>query len=225
MVLSYNDLNGIATDITNKYYSKHNKPFERINITILLKELFNINVEYYTLSKDGSILGIASFDEAYLKVLKQGKPTIIEVDKNVVLIEERLLDNSNIGRLNFTIAHEGAHQIIYDLSYGGYSKHIYYRNLEHTSHRPTDWTEWQANTLASCLLMPEKKVRDMYSLFYSNEYISNLNPLNMQLYSPFVVIAEFFGVSLQALAIRMQHLGLLHSYNLQSNIDIYKEVV
>jgi len=85
-----------------------------------------------------------------------------------------------------------------------------------------DWREWQANTFASCLLMPEwcvsQKFRDRVALdFVSVTSDSNAKQGALEIAGELVFgetvydvsLADLFNVSRQAMAIRLLQLGLV----------------
>ena len=203
MVLSYKQINDIAQGIVNRYRALKSHPCVNVNIEELLYHLYGFKIEFFNLSKDGSILGVYSSLPVGLSVFHNGKKCFVELDGKTALIEESLLEN-NIGRKNFTVAHEGAHYILNDVS----GKVWFLRNELDCDKKINDWSEWQANTLASCILMPEDSVRYLFGKFYCSEFVENISPFRKELFAPFEAMADFFGVSKQAMAIRLQH-GLL----------------
>lgn len=218
MYLTCNDIELIAKGITDKYYKMHPNAL-RIDIELMIEEQYNIDAEFYTLSNDYSILGISTPYEMIIEVSDDGNPLLFMIDKNTILIEKALKDSKCFGRLQFTIAHEAAHQIINDFSSCG-RKHVYYRNRNNK-----DWNEWQADTLASCLLLPKDKVFDMFTQMFPKGPILYYSPLNPKLYHPLQIMAFMFGVSMQALVIRLHRLGLIEKYSFDSTLDVYKEAI
>lgn len=143
------------------------------------------------------------------------------------------MDTTKKGRCNFTTLHEGAHQafkMLFPKEYGAGAKaaqlHFYTANSE--CKKPiSDWEEWQANTLAGALLLPEDLVRKGMFLFGLGEKITILNKIyNRATYDKFAALADFLGSSKKALAIRMKQLKLLeHDYldNPFSMLEVVKE--
>ena len=79
-----------------------------------LASLLGYTVDYQYLTKDGSVLGKTASGKMWITVYDSDKTEILyELDDRTILIEKRLLFSPrNVGRKNFTIAHELAHQII-----------------------------------------------------------------------------------------------------------------
>ena len=148
------------------------------------------------------------------------------VESGVICINERLFEHSSEGRLVFTCAHEVGHWVL----------HRRYVDMEETHNSKGEAIvcslknakapiEWQADYFASCLLMPEKEIREAFNEVCSSQplVISNTKrateegapceePFVEQW--PFIAAAMceaggFSNVSKQAMIIRLQDLGLL----------------
>ena len=232
--LSREDIENIAARVLKAYKKlpETQGGICRIDPEILLKKVLGLNIEYLHLSPDSSVLGITSFEEVEVQIYDESDTdTFFFLDGKTVLVEKELCnDSSKRGRLNFTVMHEGSHQIykmLYPRDYGVKSPpkklHFYKGGTEYS--RPiTDWEEWQANALASALLMPRELIaRGMY-IFNMGDKIKCLNRIyKHKTYEKFAYLAELLGVSKQALAIRMKQLGLLESDYL-SNPDSMLEI-
>ncbi|MFO7987552.1 MAG: ImmA/IrrE family metallo-endopeptidase [Desulfatiglandaceae bacterium] len=148
------------------------------------------------------------------------------VESRTLCINERLFENGSEGRLVFTCAHEVAHWVLHrpyvrqQKINGPESKSIVC-----TTSNAKAPIEWQADYFASCLLMPEKEIREAF------ERVCGPEPFVMkrarseagkgtpceQPYVeqwPFISAAMceaggFSNVSKQAMIIRLQDLGLL----------------
>lgn len=190
----------------------------RIDPEILLTKVLGLALEYAHLSLDGSILGMTSFGGVEVQVFdKTDLETYLYLDGKTIVVEQDLLEDvRQHGRRNFTIAHECSHQVfkmLYPTEYGVGTKassvHFYTASSERQKHI-TNWEEWQANTLASAILLPEELIEKGMFLVGLGERIPCLNKIyNREIYSRFSTLADFLGVSRKALAIRMRQLNLL----------------
>lgn len=103
---------------------------------------------------------------------------------------------------------------------------IYYRGRR-PQHPVQDWDEWQADNLASALLLPTEVVIKALRRFELEDGIDILNKIyRPKKYAQFCKVAEFLGVSKQAMAIRLKRLGLLKKEYLQNPhalVDVEKE--
>ena len=140
---------------------------------------------------------------------------IYYLDGNTILIDVRLCASpKTIGRKNYTLAHEIAHQILYKAfpdAYGPARRLMCdYRRTPESRRKVTDWTEWQADALAAALLMPKDAILDGMFLAGLGEHIGTLSrKYTPNKYDSFCRLAEALGVSRSALAFRMERLGLL----------------
>ena len=223
--LSRNNLEAIALHLLRSYWQLPEAKYtpDRVRPELLLSSLLHLSVQYRHLTRDGSILGITAFDQVDVEILGRNGPELFSLDSNTVLIESDLLgEEENVGRRNFTLAHEGSHHILNQMFPAEYSeltrarKVLQYRYISPVYRNPIDWAEWQADTLASALLMPRALVwQNMNDAgFHGPEF------------AQFKTICDRMGVSAQALALRMQRLGLLKQNQLlnpNSLLDIEME--
>lgn len=219
--LSRKDIEGIAARVIAAYKNmpvNEGKVLNKVDPELLVHGLLGLNIEYKHLSLDGSILGLTSFGDLGIQVYDDDADDIYFLDSQTVLIERDLRENAEKhGRCNFTIMHEGSHQIykmLFPRDYGiRYRTEVhYYRMNETKSKQITNWEEWQANTLASELILPRECVERSLFLFGFDERIHMLNRIYAPTqYERFKDMAIFLGVSKKALAIRLKQLGLLEN--------------
>jgi Zn-dependent peptidase ImmA (M78 family) len=141
----------------------------------------DFTLEYQYLSHNQVYLGITVFDDTdTLPVYnpEQNRAEFLSVKKNTIIIEGTLADNPNlIHRERFTEGHEASHGLIHPEYYQrkaqiaslhdycgcGYSKTCFpdLSGVDGSGKRLKGeaWLEWQANYLASVLLMPRSAVR------------------------------------------------------------------
>ena len=157
-----------------------------MDIDRLITHYMGFTLEYQYLSHNQVYLGITVFEDTealpvYVPELDQAK--FLSVKKNTIIIEGTLADNpSFIHRERFTEGHEASHGLIHPEYYqrkaqiaslhdycgGIYSKPAF----PDLSGVDTDgkrlkgeaWLEWQANYLASVLLMPRPAVKRLRNL-------------------------------------------------------------
>ena len=181
-----------------------------------LASLLGCTVDYQYLTKDGSVLGKTASGKMWITVYDSDKTEILyELDDRTILIEKRLLFSPrNVGRKNFTIAHELAHQIInrsFPEQYGVECRVFCdYRRSVKPRKKVVDWHEWQADALAASLLLPKDAVTDAMFMFGLGEKLKVLSRKYSQYkYECFCNMADYLQVSRTALAYRMERLGLL----------------
>lgn len=93
----------------------------RIEPELFLERVLGLKIDYAHLSYDGSLLGMTSFVEVMVDVMTADfEEEHILLDGSTVLVESDLRDdNKRKGRRNFTLMHEGSHQILRDNDLGG----------------------------------------------------------------------------------------------------------
>ena len=181
-----------------------------------LASLLGYTVDYQYLTKDGSVLGKTASGKMWITVYDSDKTEILyELDDRTILIEKRLLFSPrNVGRKNFTIAHELAHQIInrtFTEQYGVECRVFCdYRRCVKPRKKVVDWHEWQADALAAALLLPLDAITDAMFIFGLGEKLKVLSrKYSQNNYERFCNMAEYLQVSRTALAYRMEQFGLL----------------
>lgn len=236
--LSRVDIKVIAEKIIKAYRELpevKNKKIYRIEPELLLTKLLGLKIEYQHLSLDGSILGMTAFQEIGVEVFDEvDTDTYFFLDGKTVLVEKNLKqDTVQKGRFNFTMMHEGSHQIfkmLYPNNYGvKNAEQVHFYKINSERNKPiSDWEEWQANTLASAILLPKDMILQGMFLFELGEKVKCLNKIyHPAVYEKFLALADFLGCSRTALAIRMKRLGLLEQEYLDNPHDylaICKEV-
>ena len=187
-----------------------------VSPSILIEQVLNLNIEYHHLSLDGSVLGVTTKDhETGYKVYDEtDEVEYFFFDGNTILIEKDLRDDiSRLGRRHYTEAHEASHQILQMLfpeDYMNESSKLHFCLATPEPVQNRDWKEWQADTLASVLLMPKELVVQAMQLHGLGEKINRLNRIwATEEYEKFCSMARLLGVSKQALSIRLSQLGLV----------------
>lgn len=232
MYLSRNDLEQLAQQVIAQY-KKACVPRFHLCYNVNPTELANLlgyKIEYSYLSQDGSVLGQTAAAPLWTTVIDttQGE-TYYYLDGKTILIEKRLLSNPRtIGRKNFTIAHELAHQLLnqhFPTAYSVEGQH-YCFNRKIVKQEVTNWNEWQADALAAALLLPKEAIEEAMFVFGLGTKIKVLSKKYSEYkYGRFCEMAEFLGVSKTTLAYRMEHLGLLERNRLIEEAQQRKGVV
>lgn len=193
---------------------------------LLTQRLLGLKLDYCHLSIDGTLLGITSFSELGIEIFDDpNEQRFYFLDGKTVLIESELKEDAGrVGSYHFALSHEISHRILSMLFPGVYNGNVNAPLMCLVSnpysvheYEAVDWYEWQANTLASSLLMPRDLVIKGMKRYGLGERIKMLNRVfRPQAYKGFSELACSLGVSKQALAIRMKHLGLLEKEYLEN---------
>lgn len=221
--LSRSQIESIADQVINQYKQLY-VPQKRLCYSINpfeLAAMLGLSVDFQILSDDCTILGMTSPGEVCVTLFDDNMDEIIYyMDGRTILLEKRLLLNPwNKGKLNFTLTHEIGHQIVYRMYpelYGADCRTISsYKRKSRPHAKITDWEEWQADTFAAALLLPEDAIRDAMFFFGLGERMKLLSKkYSENNYNRFCEMAEFLNASRSALAFRMEQLGLLDNNKL-----------
>ena len=226
--LSRNDLERIANRVLREYWMlpEAQTTFQRVQPEVFVTCLLGLRIDYRHLSPDRNTQGTTSYGDLEVGVYDRADEEYYLLDGNTILIEEDLLVPEMAGRRHFSIAHEGCHHVLNRTFPGSYSGgENVSRALNYCTkparNGPPDWEEWQANNMASMILMPRGLLfRDM-RLCGINGPIPILNRLGrVEDFKKFSRLAEMLGVSQQALAIRMKQYGLIGKDYLQNPYEI-----
>ena len=235
--LSRSELAQVAQPVLREYWKlpeAQEHPWY-VDPALLAKEVLGLKVLYRQLSWDGELLGLTSFGEAevFLPDSEIIGPCVL--DGRTVLVEDELsYAPSGPGRLHFTIAHECSHHIMYRLYPEDYGEEIsarlalpYWNRSLYARGGGRDTEEWQMDVLAAELLMPEVLVRRNLKMVGLPDGFEILNPVwRRKDFACFEGLCRTMQVSKQAMAYRLERLGLLRSNQIDcpmSMLDIMME--
>lgn len=243
--LSREDIEIISRKITDAYRDlpqNRGKTLYCVDPDVIISDVLGLSVEYHHLSPDRRVLGLTTScrNVEYRVFDDPCKTEYCVIDRSTIFIEKDLENNMyQKGRCNFTKAHEAGHQILMRMfpdSYGSPEKKFHFCMSREVTKRRFSWEEWQANALASALLMPQDILNRALFCFGFKDRVDIINRDDAPIeYERFCMTAEMLGVSRTALSIRLGHLGLVkindfgrpyiskRKRDRKVNIDIYKE--
>lgn len=170
-----------------------------IPIEDIIENSHKLTIIYQQIRKTGKILGETAFDDTYIAVYdKEGGRGYLwlPVERGTIIVDAGLLNARSYGRLRFTLAHELAHWIIHQHIYAGSGQTAaMQKNVAKSS--DSDYViERQADLLGSLILMPAGQIKKG---FYRHPTDPN----------PTETLSNLFGVSKQAMNIRLKELRLV----------------
>lgn len=133
---------------------------------------------------------------------------------NQIQLDQRLNEPTRIGERNFTVAHECGHDLInwQDPNYVP-DQTINYRTRSQRKELKTenDFREWQANVVASCLLLRPCLVDWTMFTFARKEKITVFGGYTIHRIDRYIIrmMAQYLGVSQECLRYRLDRLGYL----------------
>lgn len=234
--LSKNDIEAIALRVVTAYRklpAVQRQPAMMVCPELLVTDLLKLSIEYHILSPSGRILGLTACGEIGVPIYDD--PEHIDyffLDGKTLLIDKSLIaENANKGRYHFTLIHEACHQIYKMLFPKEYLNGLAKRQIHYCTQPPNSgssyWEEWRTNRLASAVLMPIDMVLGNMEAFGLGNKVRMLNKVYApDVYMRFKDMADYMGVSKQALAIRLKQLGLLEADYLKKPyelVDVFPE--
>ena len=228
IILSRLDLEAIAAAIMKDFFQVYygdeldnpNRFVLATPINALAKDYLGLKVSYAPLSPDGSICGLTSYSDTSYTIRIDQQPYAIQLKRNQVILDLRFHNcEKNSGlfrRRRFTLAHECAHQILFQLASdeekeicaNAYSERNAYLPYELKTRE--DWNEWQANVLGAAILLPQTEVdRAMYFLTKSKPLSSSADSINCNDKFTLSVFCGMFGVSIPTAVRRLVELGYM----------------
>jgi len=236
--LSRKYLEETAADLLSRFdRSLINTP-KPIDIDLFAESFLGLRLDFVDLSNNGSILGLIAFKDCTVDTYDRESDDIrsITVKKGTTLIDNTLSRDDQYGRGRFTIAHECSHWIVHrpeDLDYHQPSL-FDLRTVENNTNSyikcrtsdsftagklpstPNEWREWQADNLASAILMPIEAVKNHVKKVLNGEIQirqllkrSDGSTINISSGALSFEIARTFEVSTQAADVRLHKLGYL----------------
>ena len=228
MILSRLDLEAIATAITKDFFQSYygdevanpNRFVLATPMNAFAKDYLGLSVSYAPLSPDGSICGLTSYSDTSYTIRIDQQPYAIQLKRNQVILDMsfRNCDNhsSLYGRRRFTLAHECAHQILFQLASddekeictNAYSERNAYLPYELKTRE--DWNEWQANVLGAAILLPQTEIdRAMYFLTENKPLASSVDSISCNDKATLSIFCGMFGVSTPTAIRRLCELGYM----------------
>ena len=201
MTIKYCDpsiLEAIARQVIIKYDAALLNDPVAIPVETIMEKAYGLKLDYQYIRNNGRILGETVFEDMMVAVYEpenQEGYKLIPVSAGTVLIDATLLNGHTDGRFRYTCAHELAHWVFHK-GFFTQSGEPAAQTLTQRSSETDKAIEWQADRLASYLLMPKGSVK---KAFYRNR--GGENAVGS--------LAAIFGVSRTAMTIRLTEMQLL----------------
>ena len=184
----------LADFILRDYLGNTYDSYDPLDIQAFAKDYLKLDISFFAFDPDTRIEGMRT--------------------GNQIILDDRLLDDRKAGERNFTIAHECGHDLInwQDPSYSPQAV-VNYRIKSSRKSLVTedDFKEWQANVVASCILLRPNLVgwsmftfmnKDKLTVF-DEYYICTEERYRLRM------MAQYLGVSQTCLLYRLERLGMV----------------
>lgn len=213
--LSRKDIEHISRRLLRDYLKKVPQKVDHIDPADFAEKMCGLQFTFADISEAHDAIGLTATPGVIITIpQRDGTRLDYELDGKTAFIDQSLVAENQIGRLNFTMMHEAAHQVfwmLYPEEYEAQTPRCVFRMAdEHTQYSVLDWEEWQTNVLTSFLLLPKELVYRHMANVGLKDGISVLNRIYARKdYERFSEAAKRLGVFKTALAIRSSQLGLL----------------
>lgn len=214
-IIQKKNLDLVAINILNALHICPNNGTMPVNGVAVAKSL-GLHVEKCEFDPRENVFGKVFFDDAMtvVKDSNTGLAAIKPIKKGTILVNESPFGCTDSHILNNTILHECVHWLLHRPAFQ--LAKVWNKEYAATACRKLKidssthkWTslermEWQANSLAPRLLMP-----DWVTKFIANEWLSRYEQLssNLRMERTIDQLCRFFDVSRQMAKIRMKEIG------------------
>lgn len=189
----------------------------------LATQYLGLNVSYTRLSPDGSLCGLTAYTDTGYQIREMGVVRNIPLKRNQVLLDSSFIMSGRAeissSRRRFTLAHECAHQILFQLETDVQKTACIKQYSERTAYSlrdlktREDWNEWQANVLGSAILMPQREVDRFMRNRIGGRKLKNYGGIfsNSDKVT-LLMLCHTFDVSKSSAVIRLKSLGYVEDH-------------
>lgn len=228
MILSHIQIEEIAAAVTRdfntfffgKQAAAETRSVQATPIDQFARDYLGLQVSFARLSEDGSICGLTAYTDTEYRTEEHGSIRMIPLKANDVLLDSSFMEPGQVrarcGKRRFTLAHECAHQILFQME-SDEAKRIHrekYAPRRAYSLRDLktreDWNEWQANALGAAILMPQREIDLAMEQYARSRRLTNYGgAFNYMDKAILDRLCQTLGVSRSAAVIRLRQMGYL----------------
>jgi Zn-dependent peptidase ImmA (M78 family) len=193
-------LEAIARNIVSKYDPALLHSPVPIPVETIMEKAYGLTLEFQYIRKNGRILGETVFEDSLIAIYERKNNEgykLVPIQAGTVIIDASLINNRGDGRFRYTCSHELSHWVIDKEYFTQIGESAAMTKKAVRSSEADSLIERQADRLACRILMPKGTVK---MAFY--RYRTECNVV--------AALAELFGVSAQAMKIRLTEMGLLY---------------
>lgn len=214
-IVSKNEIDRIGENIIADFCPSAMRNPSEIDIDSFVQNYLGITQDFQYLSNCGIYLGMTVFgDTNRIPVFcpETNTAEYIKVKARTVIIDKTLLEENQEHRYRFTMGHEAGHDILHSACFSGNcdapmvkcrADNIKFDRQRNAQWSDNDWMEWQANKLASAILMPKSMVMKMVDDCFSI-------PPKYKMGNFIKRVSLVFNVSTEAALYRLQDLRIIN---------------
>ena len=223
-ILSKEEIDGIGEQYVKAFCPEVLSHPAPVDIESFVENYLGITPDYQYLSNNGIYLGMTVFNDTNVVPIFDpgtGRAEYISAKARTIIIDNRLLEESQQHRYRFTLGHEAGHDIFHSAFFGynpdqlplfdmGTAPMIQCRTDCGSTSKKTpkfwddhDWMEWHANRLSSAILMPRSAVERLV------EGVRSERRDSIRRATMVFSVMEAFDVSFEAAMYRLKDLGFI----------------
>ncbi len=210
-IIHASEYDSVAEEFLAAYYPDALNEPQKVPILDIAKNELRLDVQFIPLSEEQDIYGMTIFDDGYVEIYDTEEDLYEKrfFKRKTVLIDPEAVKKTNTGCMNNTIAHECVHWFKHRMFYR-MQQLILPRQAKYCKCRieqlPFDSEEEnimenQAVGIAPRILMPREPFIRVARKLEAE--------MDLDTYAAKCVLAEFFDVSKQSVAIRLEECGIL----------------
>lgn len=225
--LRKDDFDNIASMVLSEFEPEALKHPQPIDIMKVAQDGLFMTISTKNLDVEMNILGVTAFSDGEFSCLDLLlKPEIVELQVGSMLLHTQLTQSRYFTRTRFTIAHEVSHFILHRTYHSPRNERYQFRtqrqayvacrsadveNRKHEFGTEHDWLEWQANSLASTLLMPKAMFQSAaeYEFRHIGRRFLTKGNINTEYLVVVTNLANLFRVSKTSAELRLKQLGYI----------------
>ena len=227
--MSRAELSEISEGMIDVYFAESQKEvIDKVDIEDFITSFLGLSIEYVSFAEpDHGRIGFLSDGETPLLISRSGKIIPFVFPDKTIVLDKILLEEKEIGRRRFTLAHEAAHYILGKMNgmdekakyHSDYDKEKSY-SMEELS-KMFAAAEWQADAMAACLLMPSHLIDKVMARCVKKEKIKVYgdNILAFPDKRGIREMAKHLEVSYTSLLIRLRDLNKFEYHDIQEYIS------
>ena len=193
-------LEAIARKVITKYDPGLLHAPAPIPVEKIIEKVYRLTIEFQYIRNNGRILGETIFEDCMIPIYERENGEgykLVPAKAGTVIIDASLIHNRGDGRFRYTCGHELAHWVIDKEYFTQIGETAAMTQKAVRSSEADTAIERQADRLACRILMPKGTVK---MAFHKNRNSGKV----------IADLAELFGVSRQAMEIRLDEMGLLY---------------
>ena len=223
-ILSKEEIDGIGEQYVKAFCPEVLSHPVPVDIESFVENYLGITPDYQYLSSNGVYLGMTVFNDTNKVPIfdpSTGRAEYISAKARTIIIDNRLLVESQQHRYRFTLGHEAGHDIFHSGFFGYNPDQLALFDLGTTpmiqcrtdcsstgKKMPRDWDdhdwmEWHANRLSSAILMPRSAVERLV------EGVRSERRDSIRRATMVFSVMEAFDVSFEAAMYRLKDLGFI----------------